>query len=63
MDVDRLTKKIYKAGVEGNRGRGRPKRRWRDGIGDVLSQRGIDIQEGERRAKDRGEWKMTVYGV
>ena len=62
MEGNRLTKKIYTSKVEGNRGRGRPKRRWRDAVRDVLFQRGLDMQEGERRARDRGDWKVFVYG-
>ena len=62
MEGDRLTKRIYISKVDGNRGRGRPKRRWRESVRDVLLQRGVDIQEGERRARDRNDWKMLVYG-
>ena len=62
MEADRLTKTIYNAMVEGNRGRGRPKRRWKDAVRDVLSRGGIDIREGERRARNKGEWKEFVYG-
>ena len=62
MENDRMTKRIYIAEVEGNRGRGRPRRRWKDSVRDVLVQRGINMQEGERRASDRAEWKKIVYG-
>ena len=30
MGEERLVKKVYRAKVEGSRGRGRPQRRWRD---------------------------------
>ena len=62
MEEVRLTKRIYISEVEGNRGRGRPKRRWRDAVNDVLARGGLDMQEGERRARNRGEWKLFIYG-
>ncbi len=32
MESERLTKRVYASEVEGVRGRGRPRFRWRDGI-------------------------------
>ena len=32
MNDERLTKRVYKAEVEGVRGRGRPRKRWKDGV-------------------------------
>ena len=32
MEEGRLVKKVNRANVEGNRGRGRPQRRWRDEV-------------------------------
>ena len=32
MEGERVVKKIYQAEVEGNRRRGRPRRRWMDGV-------------------------------
>ena len=32
MERERLEKNIYRAEVEGNRRRGRPRRRWMDGV-------------------------------
>ena len=45
MEGERLVKKIYRAEVEGNRGRGRPRRRWMDGVKGCLRERGLIIPE------------------
>ena len=52
-ELERLVKKIYRAEVEGNRGRGRPKRRWMDGVKGCLSDRGLTIPEAKECVKDR----------
>ena len=39
MEEERLVKKIYRAEVEGSRGKGRPKRRWMNGVKGCLSDR------------------------
>ena len=36
MGEERLVKRVYWANVEGNRGRGRSQRRWRDEMKDML---------------------------
>ena len=56
MEGERLVKKIYRAEVEGNRRRGRPMRRWMDGVKGCLSERGLSIPEAEECVKDRREW-------
>ena len=48
-------KKIYRADVEGNRERGRPRRRWMDGVKSCLSDRGLTIPEAKESVKDRRE--------
>ena len=52
MEGERLVKKIYRADVEGNRGRGRPRRRWMDGV----------IPEAKKCVKDRRVWRRIVGG-
>ena len=42
MEGERLVKKIYRADVEGNSGRGSPRRRWVDGVNACLSDRRLD---------------------
>ena len=60
MDEERLVKRIYEARVEGNRARGRPRRKWRDGVVSALGSRGLDVHEGERQARERKSWKQVV---
>ena len=47
MEGERLMQKIYRAEVEDNRGRGRPKRRWMDGVKGCLSNRRLTIPEAK----------------
>ena len=53
---------LYRAEVEGNRRRGRPRRRWMDGVKGCLSERGLSIPEAEECVKDRREWRRIVGG-
>ena len=61
MGEERLVKRVYRANVEGNRGRGRPQRRWRDEVKDLLLGRGLNEREGMMLAKDRDAWGGMVY--
>ena len=42
MGEERLVKRVDRANVEGNRRRGRPQRRWRDEVKDLLLGRGLN---------------------
>ena len=55
MERERSVKKIYRAEVDGNRGKGRPRRRWMDGVKGCLSERGLSIPEAKECVKDRRE--------
>ena len=57
MERVRLVKNIYQAEVEGNRGRGRPRRRWMDGVKGCVSDRGLTTPEAKECVKDRREWR------
>ena len=46
MGEERLVKRVYQVNVEGNRGRGRPHRRWRDEVKELLIRRGLSEMEG-----------------
>jgi len=63
MGRDRVVRRVYDAEVEGDRGRGRPRRRWMDGVREALEGRGMTVEEGRVRAGDREEWAAVVYGV
>ena len=43
-----LVKKVHRANVEGNRVRGRSRRRWRDEVKDLLVGRRLSEREGVR---------------
>ena len=62
MSVERIVKKVYKSKVDGVRRVGRPRRRWLDGVKDVLLGRGQSVQEAVHLARDRNEWRAFVRG-
>ena len=58
-----MVKRMYQANVECNRGRGRPQRRWRDEVKDMLLGRGLSEREGMMLARDTESWAWMVYIV
>ena len=56
-----MVKKVYQANVEGKRGRGRPQRRWRDEVKDLLLGKGLNEREGMMLAGDRDAWGGILY--
>ena len=52
-----------KTNLEGNRGRGRPQRKWRDEVQDLLLGRRLSEREGLMLARDRDSWAGRVYRV
>ena len=62
MDGGRLARRVFEDVVTGVRGMGRPKRRWMDGVKDVLGMRGVG-GEGRELAMDRLRWRGVVYGT
>ena len=57
MGEERLVGRVYRANMEGNRGRGRPQRRWIDTVKDCLKKRGMDIREARRMLHDCSVWR------
>ena len=61
MDDERLTKKVHCANVEGGRARGRPKKRWMDGVNELMNDRAAASNLSREQAKnivfDRTEWR------
>ena len=45
MGEERLDKRVDRANVEGNKGRRRPQRRWRDDMKELLMRRGLSKRE------------------
>ena len=60
MGEERLVKKVWVAEVDGVRPRGRPRRRWMDGVEGALDARGLSVEQGRESARDREGWKMIV---
>ena len=62
MEEERLVKDLSSRSQarEGNRGRGRPRRRWMDGVKGCLSDRGVSIPEAKECIKDT--WRRIVGG-
>ncbi len=60
--AERLVKKVYESEVEGQRGRGRPRTRWRDGVERYMSEGGIGCEEGHQLTWDRKAWRQFICG-
>ena len=61
MNDERVVKRVFISEVEGERGRGRPRWRWMDGVSDLLSRRGLSVHQGMTVAEDRREWRRIVH--
>ena len=55
MDDERLTERVFEDVVEGNRGRGRQKRKWYDGVREALRMRRVR-GDGRYMVEDRNIW-------
>ena len=62
MESERLTKRVYESEVEGQRGRGRPRTRWIDGVERYMSENGVGWEEGRLLTENRGLWKRFFCG-
>ena len=60
MNEERLTKRVWRAEVDGVRPRGRPKMRWMDGVKRALDARGMSVEDGRVKARDRSGWRVIV---
>ena len=54
MPEDRAAKKVWRGRQEGQRKRGRPRKRWMDDVEEDLKKLGY--RSWKRKARDRGEW-------
>ena len=46
--------------VEGQRGRGRPPFRWRDGVRRACAEREMGLEEARRLCMDRAAWRVVT---
>ena len=57
-----LAKRVYRASVEGNRGRGRPQRKGNGEFKELLMERGLSEREVMVLARDKEALERMVYG-
>ena len=55
-------KKVYKSTMDGDRGRGSPRKRWRDCVKEYVEKKGVNLADVEERANDRNEWRRIWMG-
>ena len=58
MNETRSVKKIFEGKLEGRRGRGRPRLRWKNDVEDDLRKRGV--KRWRTKASEREEWASII---
>ena len=56
----RLTYVAMHGSVQGQRGRGRPRKRWLDNVKADCTEKGLNIVEAERATEDRQKWRTIL---
>ena len=62
MNEERLVKRVWTAEARGKRPRGRPEKRWMDGVKKALDARGLTVEQGREKVGDRDGWRVVVNG-
>ena len=60
MGSERMTKRVYVSEVEGNRGGGRPRFRWRDWVRRPCAEPEMGLEEARRVCMDRDAWRSVT---
>ena len=58
-----MAKRVYESDVRGVRRRGRPRKCWMDGVKEVLTRKGLNIQEAKVSIQDRNDCGSICRGV
>ncbi len=61
MGDDRMPKKALERGFDNNRARGRPRKRWLDGVDEDAKK--LVVREWRSLAQDRTEWRKVVQSA
>jgi hypothetical protein len=57
MDDKTIVERVYEARETGKRPRGRPRKRWKEGLQEVTRKKGVIWKEVERTGRERVKWK------
>ena len=57
-----MAKRLYESDVRSVRRRGRPRNCWMDGVKEVLTRKGLNIQGAKVSVQDRNEWLSICRG-
>lgn len=60
MPNSRLATKMWKMGSTEKKGRGRPRRRWKDTIGRILRERAMDWTSPMELDRDKAVWRSRI---